>query len=257
MVSVESVRIGIVVATYGEDRWYQLAKKRAVPSADAQTWQDEAGIWRVPRVTQTHLATGTLAEARNSAARSISNYVDYLIFLDGDDELAPGYVKAMHEAAMFNPGALYVPAVKYVSKGGAARAPKFWPEQDHHDGNWLVIGTMVPCDAFYETAEWTKDEDGEDVFVRSGGFEEYGLYEDWALFARMQDLGYGPQKVPDAVYVAHRSNRSRNNAHPKERLYWHQKIGADLWPDLYEQPTPDEDEWHRLRSRNVRRIEAA
>ena len=237
---VTSARIGIVVATYGSDAWYQKARLRAVPSADGQQFRTEEG-WFIPRVTQIHLPNGSLADARNAAARNIAPFCDYLIFLDGDDELAPGYVKAMVGAMKLNPGALYVPAVQYVTKGGAARPPKFFPEQDHRDGNWLIIGTMVPVQAFYE----------------AGGFEEYGMYEDWALFARMQDAGYGPQKVPDAVYVAHRTPRSRNEGHPKERLYWHQKIGADLWPDLYEQPTADEDEWHRLRSRNVRRIETA
>lgn len=250
---VQSCRIGIVVATFGSNDWYQLGKLRAVPSADAQQFRTPEG-WFIPRVTHVHLPEGTLAQARNQGARSISNYCDYLIFLDGDDELAPGYVKAMVEAATFTPGNLYVPAVQYVTRGGAARPPKFWPEQHHHDGNWLIIGTMVPCDAFYEVAEY---DDVLEVQTRGPGFEEYGMYEDWELFARMQDLGYGPQKVPAAVYVAHRTPRSRNEGHPKERLYWHQRIGHDVWPDLYEAPTEDEDAWHRLRSRTVRRVEAA
>lgn len=237
--NVRQSRVGIVIATYGAPSWERLARTRAVPSAEEQMFRTEQG-WHQVRVMQYHGSaagfTNTLASARNFAASQIAPYCDWLIFLDGDDQLDHNYVKAML-ALDPEPNELIVPAVQYT-RAGRAQAPKFWPEQDHHDGNWLIIGTMVPVGAFLEV----------------GGFKEYGMYEDWALFASMQDLGYVPRKCPDAVYVAHRSARSRNNAGHVTRLYWHQRIGHDLWPELYDAPSENEDARQRLNSRHVRRM---
>ncbi len=207
--------IAVIVGTYGDEAWRDLAWSRAVPSVVAQ-WPDAPVI---------AIHGETLAEARNEGAK-LANTRGYqhLCFLDADDELAPGYFDAMNAAirpdsAGFRPDCerrLYVPMVEYVH-GRKRYRPRFPKEVPVEQGNWLVIGTVVPTRLFF----------ARDV----GGFEEFPLYEDWALFARMQKAGAVPVKVPDAVYVAHRRAGSRNHPTKAEKLAAHAAIRAAVWPE--------------------------
>ena len=203
------------IATFGAENWSHLARTRALPSVQHTD------------VVVEHQPDGTLASARNAAAERASG--EWLVFLDGDDALAPGYVDAMRRAIPPAVGkALLVPRVQYVGKTGHPRAqPFFYPEVDHTRGNWMVIGTMLPRAAFMEV----------------GGFDDrWPIYEDWAVFARLVEAGCVPVKVPDAVYLATRTPGSRNHSKSRHaRVYYHQAIGHSIWPDLYDKTTPDED----------------
>lgn len=213
------MRISVVVATHGSEEWRQLSE-RAVASAERQA-HAYGEDWTRPEVVAVHLAEGTVAEARNLGA--LDAHGDYLIFLDGDDEMAPGYVDAMSLAAatVAEPEwSLFVPTVSYVSRHGQRTHPKFWPEVKVENGNWLVIGTMVP----------------RALFLDVGGFEEWPIYEDWALFARMQKAGATPVRVPPAVYLAHRREGSRNHSLDRAgKLAAHESIRRAIWPELYEE----------------------
>lgn len=178
----------------------------------------------------------SLAYVRNEAARLAET--DWIIFLDGDDRLAPGFIAAMLTALdEHGSGHMYVPAVQYVrGSNQRARPPRFPRTPGHHhdecderclvDGNWLVIGTMIEREAF----------------LHVGGFEEWPIYEDWALFARLAQLGLTTVRVPDAAYMAYRERGSRNDAPQRQRAYWHQRIGHALYPDEYDETSKEEDE---------------
>lgn len=201
--------IAVCISSYGESQWEELALARAMPSTEA------AGATTVECC---HLPTGTLAEARNQAASQTT--AAWLCFLDADDELEAGFIPAMQQAISRHgqDDCLYVPAVRYIM-GRNFHRPMFNKEVPYQDGNWLVIGTVISHAAF------------DDV----GGFEEWDMYEDWALFARIQKLGHIPIKVPAAVYRAHRSPRSRN--HPAGgavvKLAAHNAIRRAVFPELY------------------------
>ena len=207
------MNITVLIGTYGDHAWRDLAMSRAVPSAL------RASTHRVS-ILPVHEPDGTLASARNHAASQARSR--WLCFLDADDELGPGYLDAMTRAIDVNSrrDALYVPMVQYV-RGRRAYAPRFPAEVPIEDGNWLVIGTVIPASAF----------------KRVGGFEEWPLYEDWALFARIQKLGIVPVRVPSATYIAHRRNGSRN--HPtggkRVKLAAHDSIRRAVFPELYEE----------------------
>lgn len=146
-----------------------------------------------------HDPEGTIASVRNQLAAESS--ADYLCFLDADDQLAPGFLAAMYEAARGHAWAggkiLFTPRVSYVSSGGRTDPPKFWPECSLTTGNWLVIGTLVP----------------RQLFLDVGGFEEWAIYEDWALWGRCWKAGAEIVPVPDAIYLAHRKRGlTRNHA---------------------------------------------
>lgn len=213
------MNLTVIIATYGSLDWLALAVKRALPSAKAQT----------DNVLHVHLQAGTLAEARNQGA--LLAETDWLVFLDGDDELAPGYLDAMFRVIrQHDDGSrLYAPRVTYVGAGRRETPPAFPKEVAVEDGNWLLIGTAVPADLFHAV----------------GGFEEWPIYEDWALLARMQKAGAKVVRVPDAIYRAHRRPSGhplgvgRNHAlGPPGKREWHDKIRRSVFPELHDGEGP-------------------
>lgn len=202
--------ISVIVGSHGAESWRRMGE-RAAASVEAQRAPDQ-------EVIVVHDPVGTVATARNGGA--LLAHGTWLVFLDADDELAPGYLAAMTRAIREHGAAdrLFTPRVQYVS-GQHRQPPRFHPEVHYQDGNWLVIGTCVP----------------RSLFVKVGGFEEWPIYEDWALFARMQDTGAEVIRVPDAVYVAHRRQRSRNHSlvH-RDKVEQHHAIRRAIWPHLYE-----------------------
>lgn len=173
----------ICIATYGDDKWVDLAKERALPSAMNQTVKCEVS----------YVHAGTLTDARNGAASASEG--NQLIFLDADDELDPGYVEAMGEAHEKDELLLYQPATLGVVNGKEDPEPVLIPRRPLDTGNFMVIGTMVERSVFDEV----------------GGFRDWPMYEDWELYIRCHKAGCGFLAVQDAVYRVHVSQVSRNN----------------------------------------------
>jgi glycosyltransferase involved in cell wall biosynthesis len=221
--------ISVVVATFGDEKWQRLAQTRAIPSTAGQSFDEVIAV---------HLPHGTLAEARNEGAERAGG--DWLLFLDADDELGPDFAEhmlaAVGAAAPADPPPLFTPAACYARRS-IRPAPRIWQRMDFKTGNWCVIGTLISRQLFHVL----------------GGFREYGLYEDYALWALADRAGAEVVEVPEAVYVAHFQPKSRNRQGDKQRrLYWHQAIGHDVWPDHYDATTPDEDEKERLGTLHLR-----
>lgn len=163
-----------------------------------------------------HQPDGTVASSRNAAAAEATG--DWMIFLDADDELAPGYIDAMKAAQARHPGdnMLFTPAVQQIKKG-PPRPPFFFPECSFTTGNWIVIGTMV----------------SRRLFLEVGGFDEHphGL-EDWQLWAKCVKAGAEVVRVPKAVYVAHFNQRSKHHVLSRDRKAYmvaYEKARASVW----------------------------
>lgn len=209
------MNVSIVIGCHGPVEWADLAWSRAYPSTLGQGGRE---------ALVSYLKDGTLAQARNAGAAAAQG--DWLLFLDADDELAPGYVTAMRDKCAIATQStqeipakvLLTPQVQYVV-GGAKADPKFWPECDIRDGNWMVIGTMI----------------SRRLFDRIGGFHEWPIYEDWCLWQRAMQQGAVPVKVPQAVYVAHvgANSRNRQKLRADERTRIHHEIRQANYPSLY------------------------
>jgi hypothetical protein len=225
------VKLSILISTHGSEEWRRLALRRAVPSAENQGSHE---------VLVLHEPKATLAEVRNANAEQATG--DFLLYLDGDDELDPGFVEAISQAHAELPPAvvpLLTPSVSYV-RGMTRKQPKIWPEIDIRNGNWMIIGTVVP----------------RDLVLSFGGFREYGWSEDWGFWAMCMEAGATPVKVPEAIYVAHVNHKSRNRSRSRQEvLFWHQAIGHDVWPHIYERPTDEEVSRSALLTGHVRRLD--
>lgn len=181
--------VTVVVATFGEYSWVELAHKRAVPSVEG-----------VP-VLQPH--GRTLHDARNEGLEAVKS--EWVCFLDADDQLTPGYFEAM----ALGTADLRAPSVSYVKPNGNARPP-YMPRVAGHahdcrpgclrDGNWLVVGTVARTE----------------LLQRVGGWRDFAWSEDWDLWLRCHLAGASIEAIPDAVYRAHVRHDSRNRAPSRE-----------------------------------------
>lgn len=170
--------ISVIVATYGDSSWIDIANDRAYPSLIGQG---------AASVIFNHDDEGNVASSRNAAAASASG--EWILTVDADDQLAPGFIGAM-ERALEQEGTgggrlLLTPAVSIVRPGRTPSPPTFFKEVPLRDANWLVVGTLIHKDLFWEV----------------GGFDDYphGL-EDWALWSKCVRVGATVVKVPGAVY---------------------------------------------------------
>lgn len=210
--------VTIAIATYGDDSWRELADGRARPSADAQ---------EVP-IVQAHLPDGTLAQARNQALAEVQT--EFVIFLDADDELAPGYVFWMGQGI----ADLRSPAIAQTMYGqalGPSFMPKVFQHRHHCDaeclryGNWMVVGTAARTQLVRDV----------------GGWEEFPWSEDWQLWAKCWRAGATVEAVHRAVYIAHVSQNGRNRQLLNHQiLQVHRDIELSVWGDVVDPRTHPE-----------------
>lgn len=196
-----SADISIVIGVFGDDvkairHWIDIAQ-RAVRSVRNQT-VSPCGFQIAPGKT--------LHEARNRGAEEATGR--WLLFLDADDELDPGYIEAMQaaidQATANNPDGtfLFGPATLGIRPDGVEDAePILIPERPLTQGNYLVIGTVVERSHFLEV----------------GGFQDWPAWEDWALWLRCVGAGAQVIRVPDAIYRVHVSPNSRNESAANDR----------------------------------------
>lgn len=176
--------VAVVIGYYGDEEVWRPLVERAARSVHGQAGAMEVGSYST-----------TLARARNAGAFGIS--ADWLIFLDADDELAPGYVEAMLAAAEANPEAsIFKPATLGVYEDGSEdEKPVMIEKRNLLKSNHIVIGAMVR----------------REMFTVSGGFRELPALEDWDLWLRLAlEFDAKIVEVPDAVYRVHVRDNSRN-----------------------------------------------
>ena len=182
--------VAVLIPFYGDYSVWRPRVDRAIRSAQDQA---DLNVYRSP--------IENLAYARNSAVSSCF-HSDWLIFLDADDELSPGYVEAM----LAGHGDMRWPSTIGVYEDGTTdyAAVLLEPKGSLLVHNWMVIGTMIRRDKFLEV----------------GGFRDLPILEDWDLWIRMVMAGAQAAPCPDAIYRVHVNNDGRNsNAHLHGHIY--------------------------------------
>lgn len=191
--------VTILVATYGDQAWQDLAQQRAIPSAV------EHGVPVIVR----HGAT--LHEARNACLHAART--PWVIHLDADDQLEPGYVDAM----MTGTAQVRAPSVRYIhgDRAQPPRVPKVWGHGHVCTGaclsygNWIVVGAMA----------------SRQLLIDVGGWRDFSWSEDWDLWLRCYLTGASIETITSAVYRAYVRPDSRNRASSQdERLAVHRAI---------------------------------
>ena len=204
--------ISILIPSYGEPVWEEMAETRALPSAMAQDAHE---------VLIDHDPSGTIASVRNGLAKRATG--EWLLYLDADDELGPGYIQAMqraYEQGRRTDGVppLLTPAVSYVVKG-RRQMPRFLPGSDLRKNNYLVVGTLVE----------------RNLFLSVEGFSDYPHgFEDWSLWAKCWKAGAQIIQVRRAVYIAYINPDSKHRKAWKDRRWqmeMHNKVAAELFPE--------------------------
>jgi glycosyltransferase involved in cell wall biosynthesis len=193
--------ISIIIATYGGPEWEELAHTRALPSVHDFDAEIIVG----------HDPEGTIASVRNQLASEAKG--EWLVFLDADDELAPGYIEAMEQKMQAQ--RLLTPIVMMYIKG-RPRRKFFYPQVDLKSGNWLILGTALE----------------RSLFQKVGGFEDYPHgFEDWSLWAKCMKVGAMVVKVPRAVYCQHINPNSKHRQGWKDKNWQvetHERVMRDL-----------------------------
>jgi glycosyltransferase involved in cell wall biosynthesis len=209
------MNVSVLVATYGEPSWIDMAETRALPSAQNQ------GAFEV---LYAHQTDGTISSSRNALAEQAAG--THLIYVDADDEISPGYLDAMREAHRTHPdaNALLTPAVQQIRKGRPG-APVFFDRGiSLRQDNWLVVGTLISRDLFHTV----------------GGFGDYPHgFEDFSLWSKCFRAGADVVKVKDAVYRYWFNPQSKHKQGWRDRKWQvetHQRVVREL------------DEWESLRA---------
>lgn len=172
--------VTVVVGTFGEESVWEPLARRAMASVERQTVLPDEILW---------VHRDSLQEARNTGAEMAGT--EWLIFLDADDELDQGYVEAMLRA----PGDLRRPMTLGVYEDGSEdAAPIFIPRKPLLEANFIVIGAMCR----------------REQFLRLGGFDDYPMLEDWALWLKMACDGAEIADAHGAIYRVHVRPDSRN-----------------------------------------------
>jgi hypothetical protein len=199
-----------VVATFGDISWIELARSRAIPSAEA------LGLEVV------HVHGDTLHGARNLGLGMVGT--EFVVHLDADDELVPGFVEAMATGT----ADVRAPSVQYV-RNGRAKHP-YVPQVPGHthqceaaclvDGNWLVVGSAARTELLRDV----------------GGWRDWPMFEDFDLWQRCHLAGASMEPIHRAIYRAHARPDSRNRAPSQEvRLKVHHDIVRANMPWRYEE----------------------
>lgn len=179
--------VTVCIGTFGDQSWIELAKRAA-----ASVPND------VPLI---HKHEANLTDARNAALAEVAT--EWVIHLDADDQLEPGYVEAMERGTADVRG----PMARYI-RGTSENLwqPRVWGHRHNcnanclTDGNWLLVGAAVRTE----------------IIRKAGGWRDFPWSEDWDTWIRCWKAGATFELIPDAIYRAHVRDDSRNRGATQE-----------------------------------------
>lgn len=185
--------VAVIVPSYGDEEFWEPLARRALDSVERQTYAGPVySVWN-------HHPLG-LEPARNEPAKKFVNEfnVDWLVFLDADDELDERYVECMMEGS----GDVRQPSTLGVVDGVEDKEPVLIPPRNLLEANYIVVGAPVRSS----------------LFIEVGGFRDLPVLEDWDLWLRCYVAGAEFGQVPEAIYKVH-IDTSRESRGGSSRLH--------------------------------------
>jgi glycosyltransferase involved in cell wall biosynthesis len=176
-------RISVITSTFGSDTWRQRGSDLMHEIEATQQFKPLEVI---------HVHDKKLHLARNKGAEQARG--SWLLFVDADDSIDSGFVEAMeHAIEEYDDRYLIRPAITVSNE--PERGPHVLVEKDIFFQNFMIIGTLV----------------SKKMFLKSGGFKDLPLYEDWDLWIRCKTHGARYAACEDAIYHINIRPDSRNN----------------------------------------------
>ena len=174
--------VGIVIGTFGSNEWYHQGQE-LLNKTEEQFPEAEVVVSHHPE---------SLGIARNLGANAIDS--EWLIFLDADDRLGPGYVRHMLTGTEM----LRQPATRgFYVDGAVDDEAHVIPARNILRSNHLVIGTMCNHELFDEVGKFDED---------------LLALEDWDLWIRMWLAGAEYEAIPEAVYWVYVNDYESRNS---------------------------------------------
>ena len=132
------------------------------------------------------LENGGVERARNKGIERAGG--EYILPLDGDDKIAPGFLEKTLQVFRDKPETMLVYTL--VEQFGAKEGI-WWELKDFSLYN-LAINNMIVCTALYRKKEW----------VRTGGYDERVKYhwEDWELWINMLKDGGEVVRINEPLF---------------------------------------------------------
>lgn len=190
----------VVVATFGDFSWAELARERAIPSAERLG---------VPAI---HSHAKTFASALNEGLDQVET--EWVVHLDADDSLDPGYIDAMGRGM----ADIRAPMLRYIEP---IRERTWHPHVAGHKhrchraclryGNWVAQGAYARVSTIRE----------------AGGWREWERLHDWELWLRCWKIGASFELIEDAIYIADFREGSMNNSLNEKETY--ESIRKEHW----------------------------
>lgn len=153
-----------------------------------------------------------VAKARMEGVRFARG--EYLLFLDGDDKLAPDYLEQMfikrHKGDIIYPNIL-------------------WWYNGQQQNRLELVGRITPKQQFKTNKVLVTSLIKKDLFLKLGGFRNFPIYEDWDFWLRAMALGY--KFYPANTTLYYRQNlltRNRQTEELKQKTYYQIKKQFEL-----------------------------
>lgn len=161
-------------------------------------WQEQTGT---PTATTLSLIAQTnqgVAAARNAGITAATG--DYIVCLDADDQLAPGYVETCRNALTADRGL----GIAYTGLGFLAADGTIGPNVWTQDFDWDKQSTprTPPLTTIHCAAMFRKD-----AWLRAGGYQQvYAPGEDAEFWTRILSVGYSAKQVTSAPLFGYRNH---------------------------------------------------
>jgi glycosyltransferase involved in cell wall biosynthesis len=166
--------------------------------------------YRKPGTRILHTRNQGLAMARNTAiSEALGNYI---LPLDADDRIAPGYLEKAISILEKDPdtGIVYCLGELFGARQRSIRAPEFTLRK-------MLLSNLIFSSAFFRKQDWEKV-DGYNPNMR------YGC-EDWDFWLSLIELGRKVHRIPEVLFYYRVKDISMNTSMDREkRLEMHMQI---------------------------------